>query len=467
MSSNSGYPDLSTDGKAALFRRGPDALLLGTDNVALLRGDPETLERALNAADDDPDAEICAIRQALSQPLDSLPDADRPAIAQLNIGNTTRCNMRCSYCYNALPAKEGDTRTVDMTPELARVAVDALLANAAELDEVALVFIGGESLLQRALLEETVAYADRRCRARAKGLSVVVYTNGVLMDRDVIEWANDTNTSLVVSLDGPPALHDRHRVFPSGKPTSSAVLKNIELLVTHGEDPMRRVRAVATTGEALLPLHQYLYDLGFNDIQVQPAYGPTGYEGRDELPDQQALVSWYRSLLLAGVVINITPIAPVLERLRLRGASALNWYPCNAGFSGLGVAGNGDLYPCHHFLGEQDHRLGNIRDGIPGVATRTPCFRSVVDREACRGCWARHLCGGECYHRTVTGGHGYAGTVEAWCQVKRAFIEEALDLFSVVAERRPHVLEELLDLDLTVPPVNAHAYALEDLDLYL
>jgi uncharacterized protein len=461
---SSGSPVLSKDGRAALFRRGPVALLVGVENVAVLRGDPETLARALDAPDDDPDDAIRAIREALAQPLASPPDARQPAVVQLNIGNTSRCNMRCSYCYNALPNKVTGR---DMTPELARAAVDALLENADDLDEVALVFIGGESLLQRELLEQTVAYADRRCRARDKDLAVVVYTNGVLMDRDVIEWSNDTGVSLVVSLDGPPALHDRHRVFPSGKPTSNAVLKNIEQLVARTNQPLRRVRAVAAEREALLPLHEYLYDLGFNEIQVQAAYGPTGYEGRDEMPDLQALAAWYRSLLLAGVVISVHPIVPVLERLQLRGASILNWHPCNAGFSALGVDGDGDIYPCHHFFGEASYRFGNIRDGIPDIAARRPYFARVVDREGCRGCWARYLCGGECYHRTATGGHGYTGVVEEWCRTKRAIIEEAVDLFSVVAERRPHVLEELLDLELGIPAMNPQAYTLEDLDPYL
>jgi radical SAM protein with 4Fe4S-binding SPASM domain len=223
---------------------------------------------------------------------------------------------------------------------------------------------------------------------------------------------------------------------------------------------------VATAPEALLPLHHYLYDLGCNEIQVQAAYGSAGYEGRDAIVDLRDLADWYRGLLLAGVVISILPFTPLLERLQLRGASVLSWYPCNAALAALAIDGSGYFYPCHHFLGETACRLGHVSDGIPALAARRRWFVNVLDREPCRACWARHLCGGECYHRLATAGHDYGSAVPEWCRVKQALIQEGVDLFTAVAARRPQSLEALLDFDLFVPPVNRSAFTLENLEPY-
>jgi uncharacterized protein len=353
-----------------------------------------------------------------------------------------------------------------MDVETARAMVTSLLQGGKAGGGVVLVFIGGESLLQRQLLADLLTWARGRGDAVGVDVGCVLYTNGALMDGDVVAWANRQDVSLVVSLDGPPEMHDRHRVFLSGKGSSTVVLRNIHTLVEKSEHPLLRVRSVSTERGLLLPLHRYLFDLGFNELYVQAAYGEEGYQGSVDAQDVECLAAWYRELLLAGVVFGVHPFTAILERLHRRGSAVTSHHPCNAGLAALGVDANGDLYPCHHFYGLEEHRLGNVRDGLPSADERRRLFAPVTHRDPCAGCWNQRLCGGECYHRALTMERGYFGVVTESCEQKKAFSVAALDLFTAVRQRRPDVIGQLLRKEYSRPVVNPAAYGYRTLDPY-
>ncbi|MBI2372843.1 MAG: SPASM domain-containing protein [Deltaproteobacteria bacterium] len=452
------------------FDRGDHSLLLATQNLAVLRGPKETLERASDAVTRDEKRVPKSIREAVDA-LRSPPKRpafleDEPLVTQLNIGNTTRCNMGCSYCYQELPGREsqGKARALDMDLETGRAMIRALLDQGSPGTQVVLVFIGGESLLQRELIVELLDWARGQGDKRAVEVGCVLYTNGALMDQEVIDWASSRSVSLVVSLDGPPTLQDAHRVFLSGRGSSAVVLRNVRRLIETTDQPLRRVRSVATQATQLLPLHKYLFELGFNELYVQAAYSEAGYAGSAEHEEIEALASWYRGLLLEGVVIGIHPFTAILDRLSMRGAAVTSSHPCNAGLGALGVDANGDLYPCHHFYGETRHRLGNVRDGIPSLADRKHVYSPVTLREPCASCWNQRLCGGECYHRAMVMDRGYFGTVTESCAQKKAFSVAALDLFTEVREKRPDVIEALMAKNYSVRAPNPAAYDAVDLE---
>ncbi|MBI4816209.1 MAG: SPASM domain-containing protein [Deltaproteobacteria bacterium] len=456
------------------FERGAHSLLLATQNLAVIRGETEllrTAERALGAGpDEDVLDDVLDVVDAIRAPA---PRADflgsEPLVTQLNIGNTTRCNMGCSYCYQELPGREaqGKARALDMDLETGRAMVRAVLDQGAPGSQVVLVLIGGESLLQRELLVELLDWARAQGDARDVDVGCVLYTNGALMDQEVIDWADDRSVSLIVSLDGPPVMQDEHRVFLSGKGSSKVVLRNVRRLVETSKQPLRRVRSVATKATQLLPLHKYLYDLGFNELYVQAAYSEDGYDDQTDAREIEALASWYRELLLDGTVIGIHPFTAILERLKKRGAAVTSSHPCNAGIGALGVDANGDLYPCHHFYGETRYRLGNVRDGLPELDARRHIFAPVTSREPCASCWNQRLCGGECYHRAMVMDRGYFGTVTESCAQKKAFSVAALDLFTDVRERRPEVIRRLMQKDYSLPVPKPGVFEIQDLSPYL
>jgi radical SAM protein with 4Fe4S-binding SPASM domain len=216
----------------------------------------------------------------------------------------------------------------------------------------------------------------------------------------------------------------------------------------------------------LVALHEYLFDLGFNDIWVQAVYDQKGMVSRGDAYEHRALLHWYRALMLAGVVIRVNPIDRFLEGLMKRRSALSSWYPCGAGLFLLGVDPGGRMSPCHHFLEESEYSLGHVSDGIPSMDKRAHLSAKVSDRSPCHQCWARHLCGGECYHRALTVSHDYDGTIEPVCDERRDLIRETLEVFLDLEERRPNVLDDLLAGRLTLPAPNPKAYRARDLSAY-
>ena len=464
--------------EVASFDHDSHLTVLGVENLNVIRGPKGLMERAAHYATlghDGRTAEPDDV-EALAQVLAALrrvspngaPDEAAPVVTRLNIGNTYHCNMGCSYCYNELAIKDrkGSEVPQGMGIEVARASIDALLTQSGAAERLSLVFVGGEPLLEKHVLFQTVSYAKRRAGAEGKTVDVAVYTNGTLMNEQVIDWANDTGTSLVVSLDGPPLLHDRKRVYLNGRPTSRIILKNIRLLMERSAHPVKRVRAVACERRSMVPLHRYFLDLGFNEIHVQPVYDEDGIRDSMSGPEMLDLLAWYRDRLLEGTVLGVMPFEAILERLFHSRRAITSWYPCTAGRSSLGVGPDGRVYPCHHFLEEGRFQLGHVSAGLPGIESRRPFFRRVDQREPCRSCWARHACGGECYHRAETGGAGYDGVLPEVCRERKTLIGFTLDTFADLVSRRSDSLVRLATKQFTPVPCHPAAFEAQDLSNY-
>ncbi|MGH4029189.1 radical SAM protein [Actinomycetota bacterium Odt1-20B] len=393
------------------------------------------------------------------------PEFGGTSITKLIVGNTYHCNMGCTYCYNELDLKDrkGSEVPAGMSWETAKASIDALLAQA-EAPALQLLFVGGEPLLEKQILRQSVAYAQERTKHTGQKVSFAVYTNGTLMNPETIAWAGDNDVSLVVSLDGPADLNT-HRIYLSGRPTTKPVLRNIKRLVESGTQHILRVRAVSNPGTPLVALHRYLYDLGFNEIHVQPMYDESGIAAAEE-QELVKLLEWYRERLLEGTALGVMPFEGFIGKLVLRGKGTGSWYPCSAGRNALAVGPTGTLYPCHHFLEEGSFEMGDVRRGLPIVEVRQPFFQRVDEREPCNSCWAKHACGGECYHRAHAAGAGYTGTLPATCRHRKSLIGLTLDVLADVAARRPDALKAVVTQRYSRVEPFAPAYEYTDLSPY-
>jgi uncharacterized protein len=397
----------------------------------------------------------------------AIPDSSSPVL-QLNVAPTNFCNMGCSYCYNEMSIKDrkGSETSEGMTFETAKQMVDALVEQSGEHQELRLVFIGGEPLIERKVLFQTVAYA-RSFEARLDKVFVFsVYTNGLLVDEALVDWANDNRVGVVFSLDGPPLENDRFRILNSGRGTARKVLRQMRTFLERYQYPVRTVTAVLNQRGTAAATARYLYDLGFNSIQLQAAYGTSGYYDSDEDRDMEELASWYRDQLLDGRVFKLGIFTDPMIALVVREKANRAWRPCDAGHRALGVGEDGRIYPCHHFFGEDDYALGHVADGLPSATERRHLHHRVDEREPCRSCWARHACGGECYHRAHTAGVSYRGVVEDECKARKRRIGLAMSIFVDLVKRAPEVMSRLLYDDLEVRPPLEPAYGVQSLAEY-
>jgi len=123
------------------------------------------------------------------------------------------CNLRCRYCYvDANECLHGKL----MPPEIARAAVDLIFARAKGVDRLQITFFGGEPLLNKPVLKETVAYSQRLARRHGKQVRYSMTTNGTLLDDEVISLIKRYGFGLMISADGPPEIHNDHRPLANG-----------------------------------------------------------------------------------------------------------------------------------------------------------------------------------------------------------------------------------------------------------
>jgi uncharacterized protein len=439
-------------------REGRPSTLYGVESLVVAQDTPGNLAAQLASAE---------AQALLAERPSFTPAEDTPKqLVQLNIGNTHHCNLACTYCYNELPTQKPKEKDAWMTPETARQMVDALLASSGDAAGISLVWIGGEALLQKQLVFETSLWARERAAAVGKDVAIVIYSNGVTLTPDVVAWANEHDASLVVSVDGPPKVHDKDRLFAGGRPSARIVLENVRHFMANTTATVRRVRAVSVGRKRQLPLHQYLADLGFNELQVQVAYDEKSTDGFNGVEDLDDLLSWYETLLLSGVALAIEPYAGIIEKLLAGGEAPSNYYPCGAGNTLAGITPDGSVVACHHFVRDPGPSLGHVRDGLSLPVLGEPLSLPVLEREPCKGCWARHVCGGDCYHRAFTAGRGYFGVMTDECDAKRQLYARTIELFARVHRRRPDILEDVVARRLTELSPNPRAWEVDDLSSY-
>ncbi len=388
-------------------------------------------------------------------------------INELVIGNTYACNMGCTYCYNELDLKpiKGSETTTGMSIATAIAAVRETMAQVPEGDLLSVLFVGGEPLLERKVLFNAVEELRSLAEERRVRLAIAVYTNATMMTQAIIDWGSENEVSFVVSIDGPGILNAA-RVLKSGRPTIPIVLKNVRRLAESGTQQVMRVRSVTTPNTLLLPLARYLKDLGFNEIHIQALYSENGITSTS-MREYEQLLAWWKELMLQGVVLDVQPFSAFLQKLTVRTRALGAWYPCKAGRNAMTVGPDGRIYSCHHAIEEDDYAMGHVDAGVPSIDVRRDFFKSVDERSPCQGCWAKHLCGGECYHRSTSAGLSTYETMDAVCDERRRLIAMSMDAFLDIAQNAPNSLVRLLRADLSKVEINPAAYDANDLSAYL
>jgi uncharacterized protein len=324
-----------------------------------------------------------------------------------------------------------------MGPEVARKAVDFLMENA-ERESIEIDFFGGEPLLNFDVVKEAVAYGKELAKAHHRNLHFTLTTNGTLLDEEKISFLNREMHNIVISIDGRKEVHDRFRYDAAQKGSYDRILPSALKLVQEREKnpPGRRdyfIRGTFTTEN--LDFTQdvlHLAGLGFKRISLEPVTGGgAGYHiGREHLP---AVLAEYDNL--ARIIAARDPGQPGFSFYHFQ----VNLYEgpciykritaCGAGFEYFAVSPEGDLYPCHQFVGLPEFKAGNIWGGIQNPQLVEE-FRNtnVLRKAACQNCWAKFFCSGGCHADSYFTNNDLATPNEITCIMQRKRIECALGL---------------------------------------
>ena len=324
----------------------------------------------------------------------------------LHIAHT--CNLNCSYCFASQGKYHGE-RAV-MSFEVGKQALDFLIANSGSRRNLEVDFFGGEPLVNFQVVKDLVAYARSIEKQHGKNFRFTLTTNGLLIDDDVIDFANRECHNVVLSLDGRKEIHDAFRVDYAGNGSWDRIVPKFQKLVEARGGQGYYMRGTFTHANPdFLKDIQVMLDLGFNELSMEPVVTAPDDPAALTEEDKAIVMEQYEKLamLMLDKDREGKPFTFYHYMIDLEGGPCIykRISGCGSGTEYMAVTPWGDLYPCHQFVGEEKFKLGNVFDGVDNTEIQSEFAAcNVYARPECRDCWARLYCSGGCaanaYHAT-------------------------------------------------------------------
>src|SRR3712207_2724896 len=331
-----------------------------------------------------------------------------PVVKALCLNVAHDCNLKCKYCF----AKQGDFggKAELMPLEVGKKAIDFLIANSGNRKNLEIDFFGGEPLMNWDVVKKLVAYGREKEKPAGKNIRYTITTNGVLLDDEKIDFINEHMHNVVLSLDGRKEVNDSMRITLNDKGSYDMIVPKFQKLVAQRpKDKYYYVRGTFTRDNLDFSKDvNHFYDLGFELTSVEPVV--------DDESNPFAL----REEDLPRIFEEYENYAAELAERQLRGEKNkffhftidLNQGPCvikritgcGAGNEYISIVPNGDIYPCHQFVGKEEFVLGNINDEeIVMPEDVKSMFRNahVYNKESCKKCWNKFYCSGGCHANAI------------------------------------------------------------------
>ena len=346
----------------------------------------------------------------------------------LHVAHT--CNLNCAYCF-ASQGKYNGERNV-MSLEVGKRALDFLVENSGSRHNLEVDFFGGEPLMNFDVVKELVAYARSIEKEHNKNFRFTLTTNGVLVDDDVIDFANKECSNVVLSLDGRKEIHDRYRVDYAGNGSWEKIVPKFQKFVEarNGKNYYMRGTFTHANPDFLKDIQQML-DLGFSELSMEPVVCAPG--DPSELTEEDLAIVMKQYEDLADLMLKRDkegkPFTFYHYMIDLTGGPCIykRISGCGSGTEYMAVTPWGDLYPCHQFVGDEKFKLGNVWDGVTNKEIQSEFAAcNVYAHPECKDCWARLYCSGGCaanaYHATGS----VTGVYESGCRLFRKRMECAI-----------------------------------------
>ena len=346
----------------------------------------------------------------------------------LHVAHT--CNLNCEYCFASQGKYHGE-RAI-MSFEVGKRALEFLIENSGNHVNLEVDFFGGEPLMNWDVVKQLVAYARQREKETGKKFRFTLTTNGVLVDDDVIEFANREMHNVVLSLDGRKEIHDEFRVDYNGKGSYDKIVPKFQKFVKARGDQGYYVRGTFTHRNPDFTKDLFhMADLGFTQLSMEPVvcapddpYALTDEDIKIILNEYEILACEMikrrkegRPFTFYHYMLDLSHGPCIYKRVS----------GCGSGTEYMAVTPWGDLYPCHQFVGEEKYRLGSVFEGVTNPDVRDE-FKmcNVYARPECADCWAKMYCSGGCAANAYHATGNILGVYEAGCELFKKRMECAI-----------------------------------------
>ena len=365
-----------------------------------------------------------------AEPKRETPPAREAALKALCLNVSHVCNMSCDYCFAGKGGYGGGPGLMSL--ETGKRAVDFLVSSSAGRVNLDIDFFGGEPLLNFDVVKGIVNYARSIERAAGKRFRFTLTTNGLLIDGDVIDFANREMHNVVLSLDGRPETNDAKRKLPGGGGSYSAVVPKIRRLVEARGGKGYYIRGTFTRDNPdFVNDVLHLADLGFTELSMEPAVAKPGSPHEFKPGDLAEILKQYEMLAFEMLrrkeqgrgfsfyhfTLDLVGGPCIYKRLA----------GCGVGTEYLAVTPDGALYPCHQFVGDGRFVMGDVWRGVVnGGLSAEFGGCNIFTRPECRECWAKMYCSGGCSANAYYASGAVGGVYEIGCAMFKKRMECAI-----------------------------------------
>ena len=343
------------------------------------------------------------------------------------------CNLRCKYCF-ASTGDFGQGRKI-MPPEIAKKAIDFVIARSGVRHNIEVDFFGGEPLMAWDTVTQTVDYARSLEEKYNKKFRFTITTNGLLLDEDKRKYINENMDNCVLSLDGRREVNDEFRKTVAGTGSYDTIVPKFKALVDE-RDPNLDYYARGTFTSHNLDFAEdvlSIADAGFDRLSVEPVTADPGcgYDlTEDDLPKIEAEYDRLTDIMLERkkegkpftffhFMVDLDQGPCVVKRLR----------GCGAGYEYVAVTPDGDIYPCHQFVGKDEFKQGSVLDQSFNMdIAQKFAGMNIYSRPKCQKCWAKFYCSGGCSAANYNINHDMNDSYDLGCEMERKRLECAIYL---------------------------------------
>lgn len=348
------------------------------------------------------------------------------------------CNLACKYCFAGKGEYDGPKGL--MSFETGKRALDFLIEQSGTRHNLEVDFFGGEPLLNWEVCKKLVAYGRSREKEYNKKFRFTVTTNGVLLNDEIMDFCNKEMENVVLSLDGRKETHDRLRITRKNTGSYDLIIDKFKKFAETRNQKDYYMRGTYThynTDFSKDVIH--MADLGFKELSIEPVVCAPEEDYALKESDLPVLKEQYE--ILANEMLR-----------RYRNGSGFTFYHymidldagpcivkrvsgCGVGTEYMAVTPDGELYPCHQFVGDDKFLLGDIWHGVKNKQVLSQFENcNVYSHKECKDCFAKLYCSGGCaanaYHSTGS----VSGIYEFGCELHRKRIECAVMLKVAEAE---------------------------------
>ena len=344
------------------------------------------------------------------------------------------CNLRCKYCF----ADEGEYKGCrkPMSAEVGKRAIDYVLENSGNIKNIEVDLFGGEPLMVFDTIKEIVDYAKEKDKLYNKNIRFTMTTNATLLNDEIIDYIDKNMGNIILSIDGRKEVNDNVRIRVDGSGCYDRILPNIKKMVDR-RDPSKQYYARGTFTRENTDFFEDVMALaneGFSEISIEPVVLPDSHNLSIRSEDLPKIYEQYDMLykeMLRRAENNDNPFKFYHFNIDLNGGPCVykRIAGCGAGHEYVAITPDGDIYPCHQFVGNEEFLLGNINSGIKNK-NLSKDFKNahIYNKPKCKECWARFYCSGGCQANNFNFNGDIHVPYEIGCEMQKKRIECAIAL---------------------------------------